>query len=47
MPHPVRYNRIEIDGLPTFYREAGPIDAPVILLLHGPPSLWVPSTASS
>lgn len=38
MPHPVRYNSIEVDGLPIFYREAGPADAPVILLLHGLPS---------
>lgn len=38
MLHPVRYNSIEIDGLPIFYREAGPAKAPVILLLHGLPS---------
>ena len=38
MPHPVRYNTVEVDGLPIFYREAGPIDAPAILLLHGLPS---------
>jgi len=34
----VRHNTIEIDGLNIFYREAGPKDAPVILLLHGFPS---------
>jgi pimeloyl-ACP methyl ester carboxylesterase len=38
MSHPVRYSTVEVDGLPIFYREAGPIDAPVILLLHGLPS---------
>jgi len=31
-------NTIEVDGLTVFYREAGPKDAPVILLLHGFPS---------
>jgi pimeloyl-ACP methyl ester carboxylesterase len=29
---------ISIDGVRIFYREAGPADAPVILLLHGFPS---------
>jgi len=38
MPHPVRYSTVEVDGLPIFYQETGPIDAPVILLLHGLPS---------
>jgi pimeloyl-ACP methyl ester carboxylesterase len=33
-----RYRRIVIDDLNIFYREAGPADAPVILLLHGLPS---------
>jgi pimeloyl-ACP methyl ester carboxylesterase len=28
----------EVDNLNLFYREAGPPDAPVILLLHGFPS---------
>lgn len=32
------YHRIEIDGTGIFYREAGPRDAPAILLLHGYPS---------
>lgn len=32
------YHRIEIDGLGLFYREAGPREAPTILLLHGYPS---------
>lgn len=35
---PVRYRTIDVDGLPIFYREAGPDDAPPILLLHGLPS---------
>lgn len=36
--HPALYRTIDIDGLPIFYREAGPADAPVLLLLHGLPS---------
>lgn len=36
--HPTLYRTIDIDGLPIFYREAGPTDAPVLLLLHGLPS---------
>jgi pimeloyl-ACP methyl ester carboxylesterase len=38
MEHPVFYRTAEIDGLSIFYREAGPKDAPVLLLLHGFPS---------
>lgn len=34
----VRYRTVEVDGVPIFYREAGPIDAPVLLLLHGFPT---------
>jgi len=30
--------RVDADGLKVFYREAGSVDAPVILLLHGFPS---------
>jgi len=32
------YHAIKVDGLNIFYREAGPKDAPTILLLHGLPS---------
>jgi pimeloyl-ACP methyl ester carboxylesterase len=32
------YNRVPVKGLETFYREAGPKDAPTIVLLHGFPS---------
>jgi pimeloyl-ACP methyl ester carboxylesterase len=32
------YRTIQIDGLSIFYREAGPKDAPTLLLLHGLPS---------
>jgi len=32
------HHRIEADGVTVFYREAGPADAPVILLLHGFPT---------
>jgi pimeloyl-ACP methyl ester carboxylesterase len=35
---PVSIKRIEADGVEVFYREAGPADAPVVLLLHGFPS---------
>ncbi|KFC70334.1 putative hydrolase or acyltransferase of alpha/beta superfamily precursor [Bosea sp. LC85] len=34
----VRYGTAEVQGLEIFYREAGPRDAPAILLLHGFPS---------
>lgn len=34
----VFYRTIKVDGISIFYREAGPKDAPVILLLHGLPS---------
>jgi pimeloyl-ACP methyl ester carboxylesterase len=32
------HHRIEVDGVHMFYREAGPANAPVILLLHGFPT---------
>ncbi|CDR33749.1 alpha/beta fold hydrolase [Criblamydia sequanensis] len=35
---PVSYNTVRIENLNIFYREAGPKDAPVILLLHGVPT---------
>ena len=38
MKYPTNYRTIEIDGRSIFYREAGPENAPVILLLHGLPS---------
>lgn len=34
----VQYQTVKIDGLDIFYREAGPKDAPVVLLLHGFPT---------
>ena len=34
----VAHRTVQIDGLSIFYREAGPRDAPTILLLHGLPS---------
>jgi pimeloyl-ACP methyl ester carboxylesterase len=34
----VAYKSVAVDGLDIFYREAGPADAPTILLLHGFPS---------
>jgi pimeloyl-ACP methyl ester carboxylesterase len=38
MDHPTFYRTIQIDGISIFYREAGPKDAPTLLLLHGLPS---------
>jgi len=35
---PTFYRNTPVDGLNIFYREAGPQDAPVILLLHGFPT---------
>lgn len=35
---PTLHKKIEVDGLGIFYRDAGPADAPVILLLHGFPT---------
>lgn len=35
---PVAHRTIQIDGIEIFYREAGPPDAPVVLLPHGYPS---------
>jgi pimeloyl-ACP methyl ester carboxylesterase len=34
----VRYRTAQVDGLKMFYREAGPADGPVVLLLHGFPT---------
>jgi len=33
-----RYETVNVDGVDMFYREAGPKDAPTVLLLHGFPS---------
>jgi pimeloyl-ACP methyl ester carboxylesterase len=38
MEHPTYYRTTPVDGLSIFYREAGPQDAPTLLLLHGLPS---------
>src|SRR5258707_2097752 len=37
LPH-TSIRRVEADGVTVFYREAGPADAPVVLLLHGFPT---------
>lgn len=34
----VHHRTVSVDGLDVFYREAGPSDAPVLLLLHGYPT---------
>ena len=38
MRYPVTYQTVRVNGLAIFYREAGPKNAPTILLLHGFPS---------
>ena len=38
MSQHVCYRTLKIDGLSVFYRESGPKDGPVLLLLHGFPS---------
>jgi pimeloyl-ACP methyl ester carboxylesterase len=38
MKYPTSYRTLQIDGLSILYREAGPKDAPTLLLLHGLPS---------
>ena len=37
MPAKVLHRRTRVDGVDTFYREAGPAGAPVVLLPHGYP----------
>jgi pimeloyl-ACP methyl ester carboxylesterase len=36
--NPTYYRTVDVDGVKIFYREAGPTNAPVLLLLHGLPS---------
>ena len=36
--HQTMHRTVEIDSLDIFYREAGPADAPTVLLLHGFPT---------
>jgi pimeloyl-ACP methyl ester carboxylesterase len=36
--HTIRYGTADVDGLTIHYREAGPANAPKLLLLHGFPS---------
>jgi len=38
MKYPTFYRTVEVDNLSIFYREAGPANAPALLLLHGLPS---------
>src|SRR5688572_23030482 len=37
-PPVIHYRTATIDGVKVFYREAGPADGPVVLLLHGFPT---------
>ena len=34
----VTYRTVSVDGMKIFYREAGPTNAPTLLLLHGFPT---------
>ena len=36
--YPILYRSVDVDGFKIFYREAGPADAPKLLLLHGFPT---------
>jgi pimeloyl-ACP methyl ester carboxylesterase len=36
-PVPVAHHTVDVDGVETFYRDAGPSDSPVVLLPHGYP----------
>src|ERR1700710_2594692 len=38
MAQQTMYRTVQVDGISIFYREAGPKDAPTLLLLHGLPS---------
>jgi pimeloyl-ACP methyl ester carboxylesterase len=38
VPPTVHYRTAKVEGVDIFYREAGPADAPVVLLLHGFPT---------
>ncbi len=38
IPPVIHYRTVKLDGVDIFYREAGPADAPVVLLLHGFPT---------
>src|SRR5262245_9841863 len=38
VPATVHYRYATVDGVKMFYREAGPKDGPVVLLLHGFPT---------
>src|SRR6267154_1427485 len=38
LKYPTFFRTTQVDGLTIFYREAGPKEAPVLLLLHGLPS---------
>src|SRR5690349_14805867 len=37
LPAPVTHRHIDLDGIGVFYREAGPAEAPAVLLPHGYP----------
>ena len=45
-PARATYHTVKVDGVDMFYREAGPKDAPVVVLLHGFPDVvtYVPKS---
>src|SRR5262245_43737518 len=36
--NPIKYKRVDVDGFGVAYREAGPVNEPALLLLHGFPT---------
>jgi hypothetical protein len=43
----IAYRTVKVDGLSIFYREAGPKDAPTLLLLHLFPSSSLPAASKA
>ena len=41
----IAYRTVNVDGVDIFYREAGPKDAPTVLLFHALSSMYVGKSA--